>query len=141
MTAVAVFSDENVGGSLRPIATLLVEQPLGQFPISASLLLHTFPSGLFQNVAHLALESTIVAGSALLQPAYDFVIHLPNQYHCHLFSPLLRVESFQSFQDGWRIQSLAVTTKPYRVSVWTRPSVTPPFGLSHRVLVGSRHFG
>ena len=97
MTAVAVFSDKNVGGSLSPIATLLVEQPLGQLPKSASLFLHTFPCGLFQNVAPLALKGTIVAGGALLQPPYDFVIHLPLQYHCHLSSPLLGVESFQSF--------------------------------------------
>ncbi len=32
-------------------------------------------------------------------------------------------------------------TKPYTVPMWTRPSVTPPFGLSHRVLVDRRHLG
>ena len=32
-------------------------------------------------------------------------------------------------------------TKPYTVPMWTRPSVTPPIGLSHRVLVGRRHLG
>ena len=32
-----------------------------------------------------------------------------------------------------------VATQPSTEPEWTRPSVTPPFGLSHRVLVGRRH--
>ena len=49
--------------------------------------------------------------------------------NCSSWSFLFSVSSFQ------------VATKPYTAPVWTRPSVTPPFGLSHRVFVGSRHLG
>ncbi len=37
--------------------------------------------------------------------------------------------------------TLFITTKPHTAPVWTRPSVTPPIGLSHRVFAGRRHLG
>ena len=74
MTAIAVFSDQDVRGGLGK-ASGLPAQSLGQFPERHSLLRHAITGRLLQDVAGLALQGAIVCSGAMLQPPDDLVIH------------------------------------------------------------------